>query len=79
LSLSAGSFDGVAMTIADRTRRTSAKGPAPLKSRTELVCGRCGYGAVAAAVPVRCPMCAGARWLLAGSVRRTVLDLCLGR
>jgi hypothetical protein len=69
----------LALTITNGARRTSATGPAALQGRTELVCGGCGYGAVASAVPVRCPMCAAASWLLAGTRRRTVLDLCLGR
>lgn len=31
-------------------------------ARRELRCTGCGYGAVAAAPPVRCPMCGGASW-----------------
>jgi hypothetical protein len=68
-----------AVRFANDAGRASATGAAALNGRTELVCGGCGYGAVASAVPLRCPMCAAASWLLAGTRRRTVLDLCLGR
>jgi hypothetical protein len=68
-----------AFTIAENTKRLLATGSAALHGRTDVVCRGCGYGAVVSAVPVRCPMCSGASWVLAGSGRRTVLDLCLGR
>ena len=36
------------------------------KTRTardrEFHCDRCGYGAIAAGPPARCPMCGGAGW-----------------
>ncbi len=30
--------------------------------RVEIRCSGCGYGAVVACLPVRCPMCGGATW-----------------
>jgi rubrerythrin len=37
--------------------------------RVEIQCARCGYGAVVASPPRRCPMCGGDGWRLAKRAR----------
>jgi hypothetical protein len=41
------------------------------RARREFRCVGCGYGAVAAAPPLRCPMCGGASWMGAEGSRAT--------
>ena len=36
--------------------------------RVEIQCARCGYGAIVASPPRRCPMCGGDSWRLAKRV-----------
>jgi len=44
---------------ASRARPTSRRG---VEDRAEVRCRDCGYGAVVARLPERCPMCEGTAW-----------------
>lgn len=45
-----------------RSRRPTRSDGPPARVGREFRCADCGYGAISAAPPTRCPMCGGASW-----------------
>lgn len=52
--------------------RALAAGQRGVDGRAEIRCAGCGYGAVVARLPERCPMCGSANWRAPSAGRELV-------
>jgi rubrerythrin len=57
--------NGSLREIGSKAERMGAAGKAA-KTRNEIRCERCGYGAVVERKPPRCPMCGDEGWIVVG-------------